>query len=339
MRRCLSVHKSIWPLQHPFRITGHVFDSLEAVCVELGENGKSGRGEGVSVYYLGETIDSLVADIEKVRSEIERGASRVDLQELMPPGGARNAVDCAYWDLECQSSGKSIWELTGIEPKPTQTLYTISIENQIADMAAKAARAVDYPILKIKLDGHMPYERVEAIRAVRPDARLVIDANQGFTFEQLLELLPKLKALNVEMVEQPLARGGDAMLDGVISPVPLCADESCLYRDDLQTVLPRYDMINIKLDKTGGLTEALALARAARAAGKRVMVGNMLGTSLSMAPALVVAQLCDFVDLDGPLSLTSDYLGGLQYSGSNIKAARHGFWGDYTQPQKWEVSR
>lgn len=327
MPRRLSVHKTIWPLRSPFRITGHIFENIDPVCVEIAEGELIGRGEGVSVYYLGETSDSLMTQIEAMRPAIEAGMTREELQTAMPTGGARNAVDCALWDLECKIAGRSIWELANVAQKPIETVYTISIENDVAHMAAKAADAINYPTLKVKLDGDQPLERMRAIRSARPDAKLVVDANQGFSFEQLEKILPAFADLDVAMVEQPLPREGDDCLEGFESSVPLCADESCLHRGDLGNVLPRYDMINIKLDKTGGLTEALALASEARKNGKRLMVGNMLGSSLSMAPAFVIAQLCDFVDLDGPLSLKSDYLNGMKYSGANVSLPQGSLWG------------
>lgn len=323
----LSVHSTGWPMKAPFAITGYVFDSLDAVVVSVEAGGFVGVGEGVGVYYLNENSSVLLEQIEAVRKDIERGVSLDDVQELLPPGGARNAVDCALWDLKVKQSGKSIWELTGIEPKPARTVFTIGIQKTPGEMAENAARAENYPFLKIKLDGVDPVERIAAIRKARPDASIIIDANQGFSFSLLQEVLEPFAELGVAMVEQPLARGGDEALAGFKAPIPLCADESCLHRGELPAALERYDMINIKLDKTGGLTEALALAKQARDAGKGLMVGNMLGTSLSMAPAFVIAQLCDFVDLDGPLNLKSDYPNGMKYSSGVIEAPQAGLWG------------
>ncbi len=326
----LSVHRAGWPMKAPFAITGYVFDSLDSIVVSIEENGCVGRGEGVGVYYLKENSGLMLEQIEAERRRIEAGVSLDDVQELLPPGGARNALDCALWDLKAKQTGKSIWELTGIDPKPQRTVFTIGIQKTPGLMAENAARAKDYPLLKIKLDDVDPVERIAAIRAARPDASIVIDANQGFSFSQLKSVLEPFAELGVAMVEQPLPRGGDQELAGFRAPVPICADESCLHRGDLPDVLDRYDMVNIKLDKTGGLTEALALAREARAAGKGLMVGNMLGTSLSMAPAFVIAQLCDFVDLDGPLNLKSDYAGGMEYRGGVVNAPEAGLWGTST---------
>ncbi|PQA86064.1 N-acetyl-D-Glu racemase DgcA [Hyphococcus luteus] len=323
----LNVHKTSWPMKAPFRITGHVFNSADAIVVELVVDGHAGRGEGLGAYYLNENADLLLEQVEAARADIERGISLEDVQTLFPAGGARNAVDCALWDLTAKRNGQSVWEMTGVAPKPQRTVFTIGIQETPGEMAENAARAKGYPVLKVKLDGEAPVERVAAIRAARPDATLVIDANQGFTFEQLKEVTEPLAELGVAMIEQPLPRGRDEELEGYHSPIPLCADESCLHRGELPAALERYDMINIKLDKTGGLTEALALAKEAKEAGKRLMVGNMVGTSLSMAPAFVIAQLCDFVDLDGPLALKSDYANRMSYDGAIVSAPQTGFWG------------
>ncbi len=327
MSRRLSVHKTSWPMRAPFRITGYVFEAIDMIVVHLADGDHVGRGEGCGVYYLNDLADGMLEQVEALRTDLEGGLSREELQEALPAGGARNALDCAMWDLEARKTGKSIWDLTGVESGSVKTVFTIGIEATPEKMAEKAARARAYPVLKVKLDGEAPVERIAAIRKARPDAALIIDANQGFTLEMLKEVMEPLAALGVAMIEQPLPRGGDEGLAGLRSPAPICADESCLHRGELQEALPRYDMINIKLDKTGGLTEALALAREARAAGKRLMVGNMVGTSLSMAPAFVVAQLCDFVDLDGPLALKSDYPDGMRYNGGTVSAPARGFWG------------
>lgn len=323
----LSVHRTSWPMKAPFVITGHVFDSLEAVVVSLEQAGVIGRGEGVPVYYLGENAREMLDQIEAIRPDIEAGITRRDLQDILPPGGARNAVDCALWDIEAKQAGTSIWALTKIEPEVRKTVFTLGIQKTPGLMAEQASRAAGYPLLKIKLDDVDPVERVAAVRKARPDAEIIIDANQGFSMSLLESVLEPFAELGVAMVEQPLPRGADEELDGFKSPIPLCADESCLHRGDLPDVLKRYDMVNIKLDKTGGLTEALALAQDAREAGKALMVGNMLGTSLSMAPAFVIGQLCHFVDLDGPLNLKSDYPGGMTYRDGMVDAPKTEFWG------------
>lgn len=316
-----------WEMKQPFRITGSVWTHSRALVVQLGQDGKIGRGEAQGVYYLDETVESMLIQVDELAEQIRRGISREALQDLLPPGGARNAVDCALWDLECKLAGKTIWQLTGINPKPVTTVFTIGLEETAEAMAAKATAAKDAPLLKIKLDAHQPYEKLAAIRAARPDAQLVVDANQGWDFELLKEVLPKCAALNLGMIEQPLPRGGDAELEGFESPIILAADESCLHTDELEQAARRYGMINIKLDKTGGLTEALALAKAARARGCQLMVGNMMGTSLGMAPSFVVAQLCDFVDIDGPLLLKHDHVNGLQYDKGQAEVFAPSFWG------------
>jgi len=323
----LSAHLENWDLTQPFRISGTEWITSPGLVVQLEEEGCIGRGEAQGVFYLNETAQSIFEQVHGVAEEIRKGITRDELQQLLPAGGARNAVDCALWDLECKRSGKTIWQLTGIDPRPVTTVFTIGLETTPEAMAAKAAAAADAPILKIKLDGHLPYEKLTAIRAARPDATLVVDANQGWDFDLLREVIPKCAALNLEMIEQPLPRGADEMLERFDSPVTLAADESCLDTSELETAARRYSMINIKLDKTGGLTEALRLAHAAREKGCKLMVGNMVGTSLSMAPSFVVAQLCDFVDIDGPLLLRYDHPAGLTYNQGIVDVFSATFWG------------
>ncbi|MDH4054751.1 MAG: dipeptide epimerase [Gammaproteobacteria bacterium] len=293
-----------WELEAPFRITGHVFHVIDMLHVTISENGIEGRGEAAGVYYLGETGASILANAESVKQDLELGADRQTLRSLLPAGGARNAIDCALWDLEAKLSGRTIWDLTGIAPEKTQSFFTIGYDTP-EKMAAKAL-ALNSSKLKVKLTGEQPLECISAVRKVRPDAEIIVDVNQGWSFAQLVELAPKLKALDVSMIEQPLPRGGDDELEGYSSPVPLCADESCLNTAEFEQAARRYQVINIKLDKTGGLTEALDLARMAQACGKDLMIGNMVGTSLGMAPGYVVAQLCKYIDLDGALYLNSD---------------------------------
>jgi len=322
-----SAHLENWELTEPFRIAGSEWLNSASLVVQLSEGGHAGRGEAQGVFYMDETAQSIFEQVHNVAGIISGGISCNDLQDLLPAGGARNAVDCALWDLECKRSGKTIWELTGIAPKPVTTVFTIGLEDTAEAMAAKAAAAADAPILKIKLDGHLPCEKLAAIRAARPDAELVVDANQGWSFELLKEVIPKCADLNLGMIEQPLARGGDEMLEGFESPITLAADESCLDTSELETAARRYSMINIKLDKTGGLTEALRLARAAKEKGCKLMVGNMVGTSLSMAPSFVIAQLCDFVDIDGPLLLKYDRPRGLEYNQGVVRGVDPRLWG------------
>lgn len=322
----LSLHIESWAMRTPFRVTGKVFDAFDMLVVELQDGDALGRGEGLPIHYLGETTATMLAQIESIAADTEAGLSREQVQTLLPPGGARNALDAALWDLQAKQSGQSIWSLTGIAPRPLQTVFTIGLEATPEQMAAKAA-AASHPLLKIKLDGDRPLERVQAIRAVRPDAQLVVDANQGWSFEQLCAIAPAMAALKVEMIEQPLPRGADAALEGYVSPVPLCADESCQHLGELAQAAARYQMVNIKLDKAGGLTHGLALAAAARARGLGVMVGCMGGTSLSMAPAYVLGCIADFVDIDGPLLQRRDRLHGLVFNQGSVTSPTAALWG------------
>jgi L-alanine-DL-glutamate epimerase-like enolase superfamily enzyme len=323
----ISVHIEEWQLTQPFRISNYEWINSRGIVVQLAEGGYLGRGEAQGIFYLDESAESIFEQVHDVADQIRKGISRQELQELLPVGGARNAIDCAMWDLECKKAGKTIWQLTGIDPKPVTTVFTIGLESTAEAMAAKAAAAADAPILKIKLGDHQPYERLAAIRAARPDAILVVDANQAWDFELLKEVIPKCVGLDLSMIEQPLPRGGDECLEGFESPITLAGDESCLHTGELEAAARRYDMINIKLDKTGGLTEALKLAHAARDKGCKLMVGNMTGTSLGMAPAFVIAQLCDFVDIDGPLLLKHDHPNGLNYNKGVVNGLDSALWG------------
>ena len=314
------------PLAAPFVITGYTFTHLDAVWVTLENNGATGRGEGVGMYYLGENPATLSLELESVRDAVESGATRLDIRSLLPHGGARNALDCAYWDLECKATGQTIWQVLDITPQPLVTVATIGMGTP-EEMVAKACTFAAYPQLKVKLDGHRPLERLAAIRAARPEATLVIDVNQGWSMAELASYTPELSNLGVAMIEQPLPRGADAELEGYQSPIPLGADESCLDLSEYEEAASRYDVINIKLDKCGGLTEALAIAQRARDKGKDLMVGNMTGTSLSMAPSHVIGQFCRFVDIDGPLLLASDIAEGLTYS--------EGGWVEPPSPTLW----
>ena len=314
------------PLAAPFVITGYTFTHLDAVWVTLEHDGATGRGEGVGMYYLGENPETMSLELERVRDAVESGATRIDIQSLLPRGGARNALDCAFWDLECKTAGQSIWHVLDIAPEPLVTVATVGMGTP-EEMAAKARAFAAYPQLKVKLDGHQPLERLSAIRDARPEAALVIDVNQGWSMAELATYTPELANLGVAMIEQPLPRGSDAELEGHRSSIPLGADESCLDLSEYEEAASRYDVINIKLDKCGGLTEALAIARRARGEGKDLMVGNMTGTSLSMAPSHVIGQFCRFVDIDGPLLLASDIEEGLSYG--------EGGWVEPPSPTLW----
>lgn len=324
----LDIRKEEIPLLHPFRISGHAFNSASALLVNLEADGHSGRGEAQGVYYLGETLDSIYAQVVEVSSQIEAGVTRDQLMELLPPGGARNAVDCALWDLECKQAGQSVWKRLGKQPVPVTTVCTVGIDASPELMARRASELSAFPILKVKLDGHQPLERMMAIREARPDADLVVDVNQGWTFDQLKALAPKFADMGVSMIEQPLRRGQDADLETYHAPLPLCADESCLHIGEVALAARRYQMVNIKLDKTGGLTGALALADAALSLGLDLMIGNMMGSSLAMAPSFVIAQQCRFVDLDGPLLLASDREHPVQYlEGGRMPPPSPALWG------------
>ena len=327
MAREVSLHLESWATRIPFRIAGHEWNEFVCVVCEVAENGKIGRGQGQDVYYIGESDEGMLRALEGIESELRRGIDRAALQSLLPPGGARNAADCALWDLEAQLAGKSAWESAGVASDPVETVFTIGLEPEPATMGQHAADAKELDLFKIKLDGDRPVERIAAIRAARPDARLVIDANQGWTFPQLVKFAPELAELGVSMIEQPLPRGGDAELEGYVPPVPLCADESCLHLGELEQAAARYQMINIKLDKAGGLTHSLELAHAAKERGLGLMVGCMGHNSWSMAPAHVLAQLCDFVDIDGPLLMRNDCIGGLRYERGMVSLPATRFWG------------
>lgn len=314
-------------LAEPFNITGHEFVDTETVRVTLRDGDAVGRGETVGTYYLDETADSMLAELQSLDTNVLEALGKAPLDELMPVCGARNAVDCALWDLRAKQSGHSIWSQLNLVPKPLTTVYTISMDTS-ETMASKAAAAARYPHLKLKLDQHQPIERLEAIRRARPDADLIIDVNQGWSFAELLEYLPHCERLGVRMIEQPVPRGGDHELEDFISTVPLGADESCLHLEEFDTCKNRYDVLNIKLDKCGGLTEGLALVEAARAAGMQIMVGNMMGSSLSMAPSYVIGQHCSYVDIDGPLLLAQDIEYGLAYSdGGRVAYPTPALWG------------
>lgn len=303
----LDVRVETWPLKDPIRITGYVFDSFDFLVVTLEADGLVGRGEASGVYYRGDLPAGAVAQVEALRSELA-GLDRDRLAGMLPPGCARNALDCALWELEARRVGKPVWQLAGLAaPRPLKTTFTLGAEDPdvlvgIATGAYAQARA-----LKMKLTGEaVDAERVRAVRAARPDVWIGVDANQGFTPDSLAALMPVLVAADVGMIEQPFRTDRDADLDGLASPIPIAADESVQSTAEISGLVGRADIINIKLDKCGGLTEALAMVRLARELGLRVMVGNMVGTSLAMAPAALLGQLCDFADLDGPLALRGD---------------------------------
>jgi L-alanine-DL-glutamate epimerase-like enolase superfamily enzyme len=318
-------------LSAPFRISGFVFEEQDVVVVTLEDGGHQGRGEASGVYYLGDTAQSMVPAIEAARAAIERGIDRSALQKLLPPGGARNAVDCALWELDARRVGATVWELAGLPaPKPLVTTFTLGADEP-AVMAAGARKYSYAKALKLKLTGDLPVDlaRVRAVRAARPEVWMGVDANQGYTIDALDALIAGLEPANVSLLEQPLKRGREADLEGLKSPIPIAADESVLTLKDIPGLVGRFDVVNVKLDKCGGLTEGLAMAHEARRIGLRVMVGNMVGTSLAMAPAFVLGQLCDVVDLDGPIFLAQDrtpsmtYANGSAWSGEQVWGGTH----------------
>ncbi|HLK23619.1 MAG TPA: dipeptide epimerase [Caulobacteraceae bacterium] len=296
-----------WPLKTPFRISGFTFEHSDVVTVTVSDGRRRGRGEGAGVYYRGDTAKSVLAEVEAARELVEGGVTREALREAMPAGGGRNAIDCALWELEAARAGEPVWRLAlDAPPRPLLTTCTVGADTPEA-MAAGARAFAGARAIKLKLIGDADDEaRVAAVRGACPDVWLAVDANQGFSPASLRALLPALVRADVKLIEQPLPIGAEAELDGFDSPIPLAADESVQGLDGIADLVGRFQVMNIKLDKCGGLTEALMMAHEARRRGLKVMVGNMSGTSLAMAPSFVVGQLCDVVDLDGPLLLARD---------------------------------
>lgn len=316
-------------LSEPFRISGHVFETVDVVVVTLHDGAHRGRGEASGVYYLGDDAAHMTAELEAARGAIEAGANREQLRTVLPPGGARNAVDCALWALEAARAGEPVWKLAGVSvPKALLTTFTIGADNP-ATMAANARRHALARSIKAKLTGDLDLDiaRVRAIRAARPEVWLGVDGNQGFVVDQLEQLIAALVEARVSLLEQPLARGRDGDLDGFRSAVPIAGDESLLSLADVAGAVGRFDVVNIKLDKCGGLTEGLLMVAEARRLGLGVMVGTMVGTSLATAPAFVLGQLCDLVDLDGPTFLATDRRPSVRYQNGELWAGPE-VWSD-----------
>ncbi len=322
----LSVTRATLRLKQPFRIAGHVFDTSPVITVMLTDGPHRGRGEASGVFFLGDDVDHMAAQLDAGHDAIVAVRSRAELRDVLPPGGARNAVDAALWELEAARTGRPVWQLAGTDaPRPLQTTFTIGADTPDA-MAATATGYTRAKSIKIKLTGDVDVDiaRVTAIRAARPDAWLGIDGNQGFDRAGLVAVLPALARLDVRLVEQPLARGHDAELEGLGSPIPLAGDESICSLADVAGAVGRFDVINIKLDKCGGLTEGLLMAAEARRLGLGVMVGTMVGTSLATAPGFVLGQVTDLVDLDGPTFIAGDvspsvtYDDGMVWSGPEV---------------------
>ncbi|MBM3521837.1 MAG: dipeptide epimerase [Alphaproteobacteria bacterium] len=327
MARKLTAVREVFPIRGVFRISRGARTESVVVMATIEEDGVVGRGECVPYPRYGESVESVLAQIESVRSALEGGLDRAGLQNALTPGAARNAVDCALWDLEAKRTGKRVWQLAGLpEPRPVTTAYTISVDTP-EKMEAAAREAAARPLLKIKLTGDGDLDRVMAVRRGSPTARFIVDANEAWTASHYASFARELSRHGVELIEQPLPAKDDGGLAAVEHPVPVCADESCHDTATIAALADRYEAINIKLDKTGGLTEALRLRGAARAAGLRVMVGCMLGSSLAMAPALLVAQGAEWIDLDGPLLLARDREPGLAYAGSMVAPSAPGLWG------------
>ena len=328
MPKTLAIRCETWPIKGTFRIARGAKTAVEIVVVEISDGTATGRGECVPYPRYGETTAGVMAEIESLRAAIDGGLSRLELQERLKAGAARNALDCALLDWEAKSKRKSASALLGLPlPIPVRTAVTLSLDTPEA--MAKAAKAVSgsFGLMKLKIAGEGDLERVAAVREAAPRARLIADANEGWSRDDLHRLTPKLAALGVALIEQPLKAGDDAALLSFESPVPLCADESCHTRADLKRLVGRYSHINIKLDKAGGATEAVALAREALASGLKLMVGCMVSTSLSIAPAMLLAPLAEFVDLDGPLLLERDRVPGLNYLGDQLFPPAGDLWG------------
>jgi L-alanine-DL-glutamate epimerase-like enolase superfamily enzyme len=324
----LVVRTELWPLDPPLIISRGAIDVLELLLVELEEDGVTGRGEAVGIPYAGETAAGMRLQIEAIRARIERGIDRSALQDLLGPGGARNAIDCALWDLDAKRSGQPAWAAAGLSGAPDLVSAATIGMGDTAAVEAHARKLADFPLIKIKLGPRNPVEAVRIVRMAAPAARLIVDPNQSWSIEQLNNVAIDLATLGVALIEQPLPIGQDDALRHYSKIIPLAADESCTDRASLPALAGLYDYVNIKLDKTGGLTEALALADAGREAGFRLMVGCMAGTSLSMAPAMIVAAKCDLVDLDGPLVHGRDRDGGIGYECGRMTSPAPGFWGD-----------
>jgi L-Ala-D/L-Glu epimerase / N-acetyl-D-glutamate racemase len=323
----LTVTRRAWPLARPITTAYGVETAVDIVVAEISDTDSRGRGEGVPLRRYGESIDSVVAALDAMKGAITSGLNRDTLQSAMPPGAPRNALDCAFWDMDAKRAYCSVAELAGFGMvKPVVTAFTLDFDTP-EKMAEQAAANRTRPLLRLELGGEGDVERVRAVRGVVPAARLIVDANESWNEVQLAEFIPALSDCRVELIEQPLPADADEALARLECRIPLCADESCRTLADLDRLDGKYAALNIKLDKVGGLTEALALAGEAKRRGLRIMVGEGIGTSLGVAPALLVAQLAEIVDLDGPLRLATDRAAGVRYEGSTIHPADAKLWG------------
>lgn len=323
----LNISKKTWTLKEPFVIARGSRIETHTITVTLAFEGYTGFGESVPTQRYGETIESVYDQIEAVRRHICDGISREGLSDLLPPGAARNAVDCALWDLEAKQKKTTVSDLLGFPyPDSVQSVQTISI-GSVEKMGEAAGRLSTFPMLKVKLNSENVVNRIRAVHANAPHSKLLVDANESWTVDLLREVVPELAKLGVVMIEQPLPAGDDEALRGLNSPLPLGADESCHTSHDIARLAALYDVVNIKLDKTGGLTEAVKLAATAREAGLDIMVGCMLGTSLAMAPAMVLATQASYVDLDAPALLSEDRKYGLTISSGEMSRLNEKLWG------------
>lgn len=328
MSTCQLVMRShSWRLKEPFVISRGAMLTSDAALVELRQGDHIGRSETVGVLYRGETPATLKRQIDTVRAVIESGVDRQDLYQLLPAGGARNALDCALWDLEAKKTGVRVWQRAGLASNgPVTTAVTIGMRS-LPEYERTARSLADHPWIKVKVGKVDPVEAVRAVRRAAPDARLVVDPNQAWSIADLVAYAPAMVELGVGLLEQPVVAEADDALLRLDYPVPICADEAVNTVDDLPRLVGRYQFINIKLDKTGGLTEALRLAQAARAHGLRLMAGCMAGGSMAMAPAMVLARLCEVVDLDGPLLQSEDWPDGIAYERGVMQPPSPQFWG------------
>jgi L-alanine-DL-glutamate epimerase-like enolase superfamily enzyme len=317
-----------WAMKDAFATSRSAITEIPVLLLTLTDPaGQRGRAEAAGVDYAGETPETMASEIAAVAGSLHDGITRAELGRLLPPGGARNALDCALWDLEAKRSGVPAWRSAGLAAlAPVTTCLTIGLGDE-ADTRRKAHEAGGYELLKLKLDAERHLDRVRIVREEQPRARLVVDANQAWSRSLLERLLPRLAALGVELIEQPVPRHEDATLDGLVSSLPLAADESCVDRASLPGLLGRYRYVNIKLDKCGGLTEAFALAAEAARLGFELMVGNMCGSSLAMAPAFLIAQSCRYVDLDGPLLQREDRAPAIVYRRGLMSVPEASLWG------------
>ena len=323
----LTVTRRAWPLARPIVTADGVETTVEVVVAEISDVESRGRGEGVPLRRFGESVDSVVAALDAIKGAVFSGLNRNTLQQALPPGAARNALDCAFWDIDAKRAYRSVAELAGLGAvPPLMTAFTLDFDTP-AKMAEQAAANRTRPLLKLGFLGDGDVERVRAVRQAAPAARLIVDANESWDEAQLREYMPMLLDLRVALIEQPLPADADDALAQLEHRIPLCADESCRTVADLDRLDGKYGVINIKLDKVGGLTAALALAGEAKRRGLRIMVGGEVGTSLGVAPALLVAQGAEIVDLDGPLRLASDRGAGLRYDGGMVYQPDPKLWG------------